>query len=163
MAGFCYPDVMQKVIATNCFISKDAKLLLGMKKRGFGLGKWNGFGGKVENGESLEDSAKREIFEETGLRALQLELAGVIDFEYLGKDKKVQVSFFKVTEFEGRPVETEEMRPQWFGVTGIPIKDMWPDDEYWLPLLLAGKKFKGEFVYEGYEKIISHKLDILQD
>ncbi|CAN0505072.1 unnamed protein product, partial [Ectocarpus sp. 12 AP-2014] len=33
------------------------EILLGMKKRGFGEGKWNGFGGKVESGESVEEAA----------------------------------------------------------------------------------------------------------
>ena len=39
-----------------------------MKKRGFGKGKWNGFGGKVEEGECIEDSAVRELEEECGLQ-----------------------------------------------------------------------------------------------
>ncbi|CAN0403706.1 unnamed protein product, partial [Ectocarpus sp. 8 AP-2014] len=45
------------------------EILLGMKKRGFGEGKWNGFGGKVESGESVEEAAKRELMEEAGLTA----------------------------------------------------------------------------------------------
>jgi len=43
------------------------RMLLGMKKRGFGAGKWNGFGGKVEPGETVEDGAMRELHEEAGL------------------------------------------------------------------------------------------------
>ena len=39
-------------------------MLLGMKKRGFGTGKWNGFGGKVEVGETVADAAQRELEEE---------------------------------------------------------------------------------------------------
>ena len=35
------------------------QILLGMKKRGFGSGKWNGFGGKVEPNETIEEAAKR--------------------------------------------------------------------------------------------------------
>ena len=42
-------------------------VLLGMKKRGFGVGKWNGFGGKVQEGESIRDCARRETLEECGL------------------------------------------------------------------------------------------------
>ena len=34
----------------------------GLKKRGFGLGKWNGMGGKVEPNETILDGAKRYIF-----------------------------------------------------------------------------------------------------
>ena len=43
------------------------EILLGMKKRGFGTGKWNGFGGKIENGESAEQGAIRELEEESSL------------------------------------------------------------------------------------------------
>jgi 8-oxo-dGTP pyrophosphatase MutT (NUDIX family) len=38
------------------------EILLGMKKRGFGAGKWNGFGGKLEENESNEAAAKRSTF-----------------------------------------------------------------------------------------------------
>ena len=43
------------------------RMLLGMKKRGFGMGKWNGFGGKVEPDETVEAAARRELEEEAGL------------------------------------------------------------------------------------------------
>ena len=43
------------------------QILLGMKKVGFGLGKWqHTFAGKVEEGESVEEAAARELQEETG-------------------------------------------------------------------------------------------------
>ena len=44
------------------------EILLGMKKRGFGQGKWNGFGGKVKEGESIRECARRETLEECGLK-----------------------------------------------------------------------------------------------
>eukprot|EP00729_Bicosta_minor_P028396 gene28396-12164_t len=44
-----------------------SRILLGMKKRGFGAGKWNGFGGKVEVGETIVEGAVREMQEESGL------------------------------------------------------------------------------------------------
>ncbi len=36
-----------------------------MKKKGFGASRWNGFGGKVNEGEDIEDAAIREVLEET--------------------------------------------------------------------------------------------------
>ena len=50
---------INKKIATLVMVTNESHILLGFKKRGFGSGKWNGFGGKVETGESIEDAAKR--------------------------------------------------------------------------------------------------------
>lgn len=41
------------------------QILLCMKKRGFGVGKWNGAGGKVDAGETILRAAVRELEEET--------------------------------------------------------------------------------------------------
>lgn len=43
-------------------MKKDDQVLLGYKKRGFGVGTWNGFGGKVEEGESIRNGALRWEF-----------------------------------------------------------------------------------------------------
>ncbi len=59
------------------------EVLLGMKKRGFGQGKWNGFGGKVEPGETVEAAALRELEEESCVRAAGAELRGKITFTFL--------------------------------------------------------------------------------
>jgi len=48
-------------------------LLLGLKMRGFGVGKWNGFGGKVERGESIRQAAVRECKEEAGVESEQID------------------------------------------------------------------------------------------
>ena len=47
-------------------IDEQNRILLGRKKRGFGADKYNGFGGKLEAGESFRDCAIRELFEESG-------------------------------------------------------------------------------------------------
>lgn len=44
---------------TLAFIRKEDRILLGMKKRGFGVGRWNGFGGKVHSDEMILQAAKR--------------------------------------------------------------------------------------------------------
>ncbi len=49
----------KKKLYTLVFLVDDDRVLLGMKKRGFGAGKWNGFGGKVEPGETIEEAAIR--------------------------------------------------------------------------------------------------------
>lgn len=46
-------------VMTLTMILKNDEVLLGMKNRGIGEGKWNGFGGKVEANETIDDAAKR--------------------------------------------------------------------------------------------------------
>lgn len=152
---------MERKILTLCILCKDSKVLLGLKKRGFGAGKWNGFGGKLESGESIADAARREVFEESGLRVNNLEKIGEIDFEFIGDPVVLAVNIFKCIDFEGEPAETEEMRPQWFNNDEIPFDSMWLDDRHWFPLALSDKKFNGKFVFEGNDKIISHQLNVV--
>jgi hypothetical protein len=51
-----------------------------------------------------------------------------------------------------------EMKPQWFPEDGIPYEKMWPDDILWYPLYLKGIKFKGHFLYQGYDTILNYTL-----
>jgi 8-oxo-dGTP diphosphatase/2-hydroxy-dATP diphosphatase len=141
------------------------KVLLGMKKRGFGMGRWNGFGGKVKEGETIEAAARRELKEEAGIEADGLEKVGVIDFEFTGQEDVIEVNIFEATDIIGIPIETEEMKPQWFGLDQIPFAQMWPDDIHWFPLFLAGKKFTGRFLFGEGEgnTIIEQELNEVND
>ena len=51
----------KRKVLTLVFLRREGEVLLGMKKRGFGEGKWNGFGGKVEAGETIVEAAAREV------------------------------------------------------------------------------------------------------
>ena len=154
---------------TLCIIHQHPRVLLGMKKRGFGMGRWNGFGGKVEAGETIEDATRREVGEEAGIKITDMQKIGEIEFEFKGDPVILQVHIFKADDFEGEIVESEEMEPRWFNMDNIPFDNMWPDDKYWLPLFLEGKKFRGRFLFSaegepasgGEYKILEHKLEIL--
>lgn len=139
---------MAKKVLTLCMIIQDGRVLLGMKKRGFGAGRWNGFGGKVQDGESVQDAAKREVLEETGIIPLEFKERGFIEFDFEDGTKSVEVHIFEVTKFEGEPIETEEMKPEWFDLDKIPLDQMWAADREWLPLFFEGKNFKGRFLYD---------------
>lgn len=122
------------------------KILLGYKKRGFGKGKYNGFGGKPFPGETILDAAIREAKEESGLIVIDCKKVGIIDF---GESYLLRMHLYVCTRWEGTPCETEEMRPEWFGVNNIPYDHMWKDDKYWMPLVLKGRQFTGTFVFEN--------------
>jgi 8-oxo-dGTP diphosphatase/2-hydroxy-dATP diphosphatase len=152
-----------KKIMTLCIVHQHPKVLLGMKKRGFGTGRWNGFGGKVLPGESVEDAAKRELLEEAGIEVDYLEKYGVLDFEFQGNPEILEVHIFKIIDFTGEPSEGEEMRPQWYFVDEIPFKEMWPDDIYWIPLFLKGKKFKGKILFGEKDTILEKEIVLVKE
>lgn len=143
---------------TLCIVCQHPRVLLGMKKRGFGEGKWNGFGGKV-NLETIEESAKRETKEECGIEIKNLEKLGIVDFEFRGNPEIIQMHIFRVGNFSGEPKESEEMKPEWFHIDKIPFKQMWPDDVYWMPLFLKGRKFKGKFLFGEENSILEKELE----
>ena len=131
------------------FNSKN-QILLAMKKRGFGEGKWNGPGGKVEPGETIVESASRELFEETGIEIAsdKMEARGVLHFHFADKslwDK--DVSIFVSHGYTGTFTETEEMKPEWFDIDKIPFDTMWEDDIYWLPRVIDGESVEFEFYF----------------
>ncbi len=149
---------MNKKILTLCIIHQHPKILLGMKKRGHGEGKWNGFGGKVEEGETIEEAAMREIKEESGVEIREMNKMGIVEFCYQDGSGDMEVHIFRAKEFEGSPAESEEMKPRWFHIDEIPYGQMWPDDKYWLPLFLDGKNFKGKFLFDESNRIVDHSL-----
>lgn len=146
-------------VFTLCFLIADGRVLLGMKKRGFGAGRWNGFGGKVEPGETIEQAAVRECREEAGVDIDTVEPAGCHRFIFEGEPVAHEVHIFRARSWRGEPVETEEMRPQWFDPSALPFDSMWPDDRLWLGCLLAGEQAVGEFLFRGHDTILSHTLE----
>lgn len=150
---------MTKLITTLCVVHQSDRILIGMKKRGFGTGRWNGFGGKVKPGETIEETAARETREEAGIEILDAEKIGIIDFEFQTNGERIEVNIFKIKKFSGEPREGEEMRPRWFDVDEIPFETMWPDDKFWMPMFLAGKKFTGRFVFGENDVILEKELE----
>lgn len=130
-----------------------------MKKRGFGAGRWNGFGGKVEKGETIEEGARRETKEECGIMITKMEKVGIHEFEFTSdRGNMLEVHVFRVDTWTGEPRETEEMRPQWFTTDAIPYDEMWPDDIHWLPVFLAGKKFRTKFLFGAGDEVLESRV-----
>ncbi|MEE6523782.1 hypothetical protein FKM82_022824 [Ascaphus truei] len=150
-------------LLTLVLVVQPQRILLGMKKRGFGAGLWNGFGGKVETGETIEEAARRELWEESGLTVDTLLKIGRITFEFVGSSELLEVHVFRADTFSGEPTESDEMRPQWFDLEKIPFGGMWPDDVLWFPLLLQKKTFVGYFKLQGHDTILEYTLDQVED
>ncbi|MDP3727209.1 MAG: 8-oxo-dGTP diphosphatase, partial [bacterium] len=134
---------------TLCLVMDGEKILLGMKKEGFGAGRWNGFGGKVKDGETLESTALRELDEEAGIQSdsSHLDKVAVLTFHFAG-NPEWQVHVFRVASWSGEPHETKEMRPEWHRINTIPYGEMWEADRHWLPLVLSGKRIEADVFYK---------------
>ena len=120
--------------ATLCFLLRNDQILLAMKKRGFGSGKWNGYGGKPMIDETIIDAAIRETEEEIGVTPKQLQKVATLDFHHPKlpefHDWDQQVVVFFVTEWEGEPQESDEMKPQWFSIRELPLSRWAASDRY---------------------------------
>src|SRR3989344_4661599 len=148
---------------TLLYVIKDGRILLIKSKRGISEGKWNGPGGHVEEGESPADAAIRETIEETGVTPLGIKHVGRNEF-YIGGEGAMKAHIFVARDFSGETKETEEGIPNWFSLDAIPLNEMWPDDEIWIPVMLEGKKFSGKFYYdEGYKNMINYEIEEIKE
>ena len=155
---------MTRTKMTVCLAYEHPYILLAMKKRRFGKGRWNGYGGKVKKGESVEESAVREIEEESRIKASKLEKMGIINFEFKKTPGDIlEVHFFHILDYKGEAIETEEMRPRWFDIEKLPYNKMWPDDRYWMPIFLRGEKFKGRIYFKDQNTILEEKIRIVEE
>ena len=154
--------------ATLCFIldgCPPTRVLLGRKKRGFGAGKLNGFGGKVRPGETPIRTIVREVAEESGavVSPDTLRPAGWVTFIFPFEpsfDHHVHV--FVAAAWNGEVRESVEMAPVWFPISEIPFKRMWDDDRYWLPHVLSGRRIRAEFLFaEDNETVASWSIEAI--
>lgn len=135
--------------ATVCFPLTSSQILLGRKKLRFGAGKWNGFGGKIQEGETPEEAAVRELQEESGLsaRVEDLEKVAVLKF-YFNNEPKFLMHSYLVRSWDGEPQESDEMKPEWHPLTDIPYNEMWKADSVWIEKVLTGEKVAAKVYFK---------------
>lgn len=130
-----------------------------MKKRGFGAGRWNGVGGKIEPNETEVQGLIRETQEEIEVTPLEYDKIAVLDFAFPDGTIDMQGHVYFCTKWEGEPIETEEMAPQWFRIADIPYDDMWQDDIVWLPQVLKGKKLTANFTFDHDDNMTAAQFE----
>ena len=141
---------------TLCYVFRSGEggrrqVLLGRKKRGFGAGMIMGLGGKAEPGESVAACALREAGEEAGIVVEPGGLAWRAELSFVfpaRPELDAVVTVFFGHRWSGDPRESEELVPEWFDVASLPLEQMWDDEEYWLPRVLAGEMLAGVITYD---------------
>ena len=151
---------MKRIETTLLLLRKNNLILLAKKKRGFGEGKYNGVGGKLEKDETPEQAMIRECQEEINVTPIEYEKVGEMEFLEYMKNDRVSLVFhlYTSTKWINEPTESEEMIPKWFSIEKIPYDEMFPDDKYWLPLVLKGEKFNGYFEFDENWNLVSYKI-----
>lgn len=151
-------------LATICYLDNGKELLLlhrNKKKNDVHAGKWIGVGGKLEAGETPQECAVREIFEETGLRAKPI-LKGLITFPDFTPGNDWYTYVFKVTEFEGELAECAEGTLEWVPYEEVLLKPTWEGDRVFISWLLENKPFfSAKFSYEG-NQLVDSQVDFYE-
>lgn len=115
---------MDKVIrkAVKCYLIKDDKVVVtkyksGNRKEGY----YDIPGGKIEKGETAEQTVEREFKEETGMIVKNLIYKGIIITEY--PDRKFIFETFVANDSVGNPQEFEENTSEWIEIKELLKKD----------------------------------------
>lgn len=145
-----------------CYIKKDSSYLMlhrTKKKNDENKDKWVGIGGKLENGESPFDCARREIREEVGLVAEKLNYRGIITFvsDIYGTE---YMHLFTCEKFSGNLVQScNEGVPEWIEIKKVKNLPIWEGDKIFLDLIETEAPFFSlKLVYNG-DKLVSHTLE----
>lgn len=110
-------------------------------------GKWNGLGGKLEQGETPEACAIREVYEESGLTIRNPEWRGLLTFPLFARDEDWYAFVYVAREFSGALIDSPEGRLAWIPDGTIASLPLWPGDRIFLPWLDLPVTFSGCFRY----------------
>lgn len=147
--------------ATLLFVVRDGHVLLIEKQRGLGAGKINGPGGRIEDGETPEECAVREVQEEVLVDPHGVAYSGELNFQFID-DFSMHVTVFRASGCTGDPKPTDEAVPMWVPVDQVPLDRMWADDRTWLHLMMEGRRFEGRYLFDG-DTMLGYEVSSEQD
>lgn len=141
-------------LATLCYVQQDNKTLMlyrNKKENDYHEGKWNGLGGKFEQGETPEECAVREVYEESGLLVKDPLLKGFITFPMFDGKDDWYVFLFVFDGYEGELIDSPEGKLEWIPNDKLTDLNLWKGDIVFIPWLFEDKFFSAKFNYENGE------------
>jgi 8-oxo-dGTP diphosphatase len=122
----------QKILnVVLCSLVKNGKILLIHRADGTYKNHWSLIGGKIEFGESVEEAAEREFFEETGIKTKFEKLAGLASEVIYEKGQKTRHFILFVAKLKAEKfdiTESEEGKLEWFDLDTLDKSSMIPSD-----------------------------------
>lgn len=156
-----YVLVTSMKLATLCYVRHEGHTLMVhrvKKDNDMHQGKWNGLGGKLEPGESPEECAIREIWEESGLQVVQPTLKGVLTFPAFDEVEDWYCFVFVARQFAGElTAASVEGNLRWVPDGELLDLNLWEGDRIFLPWLERPGFFSGKFIYE-HGKLLHHSV-----
>jgi 8-oxo-dGTP diphosphatase len=140
LATLCY--VIDKTNKTTLMIYRNKK------KDDYHEGKWNGLGGKFNPGETPEECAVREIWEESGLTVKSVAMKGFITFPLFDGKDDWYVFIFTANDFEGTLIDSPEGKLEWITDDKLLELNLWEGDTIFIPWLFKDKFFSAKFNYK---------------
>jgi 8-oxo-dGTP diphosphatase len=115
-------------VAASIVLAKDGRVLMAERTPGqISPGFWELPGGKIDEGESAEHAAVRELEEEIGIRAL--ELRPWMSYEYPFRLRRIRLHFFKVHRWEGTAHGREGQKLAWIDPAAPTVAPILPSVE----------------------------------
>lgn len=149
-------------LATLCYV-RDAKNLTTLmlhrvkKENDMHEGKWNGLGGKFEEGETPEECVIREVLEESGLSITNPKLQGFITFPAFDQFEDWYVFVFTADQFTGELIDSPEGNLEWIQNDKLMDLKLWEGDKVFMGWFDSGKVFSAKFEYDKGE-YVSHEV-----
>jgi len=146
--------------ATLCYVRKNGKTLMlhrVKKEQDMHTGKWNGLGGKIEEGETPEECAIREVYEECGLVVRNPIMKGILTFPDFYENESWYVFLFLITDFNGELITSTEGNLAWIDNEQLSKLNLWEGDAVFMKWLDTQDFFSGKFIYRN-GKLIEYNV-----
>lgn len=147
--------------AVLCYLRSGGRTLMihrNSREDDMHYGKWNAPGGKMDPGETPEECAVREVFEETGLSVIDPKMRGFLTFPAFDGVEDWYVFVFTADRFTG---ELKDSCPEgdlhWLTGEELAEVPLWEGDRHFMKWLDRDGFFSGKFIYDrrGY---VSHTV-----